>query len=121
MILLKTVNELCPLQSGMCIEMFRENTVERGVLFKTGNNQLCLIDYDTKQSWSMIETLWLSEDSTYCADRVKVYNSPTGMSIFEKGDMIFDSEKSKIELTLEDIAKKYGVKPENITIKYQNT
>ena len=40
------------------------------------------------------------------------------MSIFDKNDMIFDSGESKIELTLEDIAKKYGVKPENITIKH---
>jgi hypothetical protein len=65
----------------------------------------------------MVETLWLSKDSEYSADRVKVYSSPTGMSIFDKNDMIFDSEESKIELTLEDIAKKYGVKPENIIIK----
>lgn len=120
MILLKTVNEICPLQSGMCIEMFRKNTVVRGVLFKTGNNKLCLIDYDNEKSWSMVETLWFSADSAYSADRVKVYSSPTGISIFDESDIIFDSEESKIELTLEDIAKRYGVKPENITIKYQN-
>lgn len=118
MILLKTVNELCPLKSGMCIEIFRENTVARGVLFKTDNNPLCMIDYDSKQSWTMVETLWLSKDSVYSADRVKVYSSPTGVSIFDKKDMIFDSEESKIEVTLEDIAKIFGVNPENITIKH---
>lgn len=117
MILLRTVNELCPLKSGMCIEIFRENTVKRGVLFKTGNNPLCMIDYDNEKSWTMVETLWLSKDSEYGADRVKVYSSPIGIFLFDKDTIIFDSETSKIELTLEDIAIKYGVKPENITIK----
>lgn len=77
-----------------------------------------MIDYDSEQTWTMVEALWLSKDSEYGADRVKVYSSPTGIFLFDKNNIIFDSEKSKIELSLEDIAKKYGVNPENITIKH---
>ena len=109
---LKEVNEIFPLKSGMCLELFKDNKKERLILFQYGDGKLCSTNYDEKSSW----TSFFEYETIY--DTIKVYQTPTGISLFDKSDLIFNSDDYKVkELTIQEIADKFGVKVENLRIK----
>lgn len=110
---LKEVNEIFPLKSGMCLELFRNNFRERLILFQYGDGKMCYVKYDT-QNWAKVDFMY----ANYNYDTIKVYRSPTTSSIFDEDDLIFNSDDHIIkELTLQEIADKFGVKIENLRIK----
>lgn len=111
---LKEVNEIFPLKSGMCVELFRTNTRKRIILFQQGNGEMCYTDYNAGNNWGTFDYMY--KQSIY--DTIKVYQSPTVSSIFDNVDLIFNSDDYKIkELTLQEIADKFGIKVENLRIK----
>ena len=53
-----------------------------------------------------------------CLIKVLIFKSPSGINIFEDKDKIFDSKDYEVkELTLQEIADKFGIKVENLRIK----
>ena len=109
---LKEVNEIFPLKSGMCVELFNGNNRERLILFQYGDGKLCSTNYDKKSSWTRFF------DYTTRYDFIKVYQSPTDSLLFDEKDLIFNSKDYEIkELTMQEIADKFGVKVENLRIK----
>lgn len=111
---LKEVNEIFPLKSGMCVELFNGISKMKLILFQHGNGKLCYIDYVNSCSWSEFKSL--NYDKQF--DAIKVYQSPTVSSIFSDVDLIFNSDDYKVkELTMQEIADKFGIKVENLRIK----
>lgn len=111
---IKEVNEIFPLKSGMCLELFKGDNRERLILFQYGKGELCCTDYDCKCSWTQFNVT--NYHKSY--DTIKVYQSPTDSILFDKQDLIFNSNDHKIrELTMQEIADKFGVKVENLRIK----
>ena len=109
---LKEVNEIFPLKSGMCLKITQGKTVCRVILFQYGNEYMCYTDYDDPCSWSRLENLNLNYD------RIEIFQSPSKINIFEECDKIFDSIDYKVkELTMQEIADKFGIKVENLRIK----
>ena len=111
---LKEVNEIFPLKSGMCVELLRTNTIKRIILFQYGNGEMCYTDYNTMHTWGTLDYMY-----KHCIyDTIKVYQSPTTNSIFDEQDLIFNSDDYKIkEITMQEIADKFGIKVENLRIK----
>jgi hypothetical protein len=111
---LKEVNEIFPLKSGMCLELSRNNTRRRLILFQYGDGKMCYTDHSTMNTWGTLDYMY--KHSLY--DTIKVYQSPTTSSMFDEADLIFNSDDHIIkELTLQEIADKFGVKIENLRIK----
>lgn len=111
---LKEANEIFPLKSGMCVELFNGVSNKKLILFQYGAGELCY--YDTKScGWDRFNYYLLSSNKY---DRIKVYQSPTVCSIYQDIDKIFDSGDYTVkELTMQEIADKFGVKVENLRIK----
>lgn len=111
---LKEVNEIFPLKSGMCLKLIKGDKVTRLALFQYGKGKLCYTDYSKPYSWEFISII-----SNINYDVIKVYGSPhNGSVIFAEEDKIFDSIDYEVkELTLQEIADKFGVKVENLRIK----
>ena len=112
MISLKEVNEKIGLKSGMCLTLIYEFGSEQNIiLFQHGEGPLCFIDKYVS-GWA---PLCIDE---YKYERIKVYNSPTGYSIFHERDLIYDSDwEDVVELTWDEIAKKLGINPRKLRIK----
>ena len=111
---IKEVNEIFPLKSGMCLELFKDGKSTQLILFQYGNGKLCELNYKYATSWTAFNRI----DYTQQYDTIKVYQSPTGVRIFDEQDLIFNSDDHKIrELTMQEIADKFGVKVENLRIK----
>ena len=111
---LKELNEIFPLKSGMCVELFDGDNRERLILFQYGNGRLCSTNYDRECSWTLFN--FANYYKSY--DTIKVYQSPTSAILFDKQDLIFNSNDFKIkELTMQEIADKFGIKVENLRIK----
>lgn len=110
---LKQLNTRFPLQSGMCVELELKNkNTMRIILFKTKKNKLCYLNFDSKYSWDFLETIY-----NYRCNIIKVYQSPTVNQIFNKNDLIYTATDNDIvEVPVSEIAKKFGVKPENMRI-----
>jgi hypothetical protein len=109
---LKEVNEIFPLKSGMCLELFNGDNRKRLILFQYGDGKLCSTNYDEECSW----TRFIACTTIY--DTIKVYQSPTDSILFDAKDLIFNSKDYEIkELTLQEIADKFGIKVENLKIK----
>lgn len=112
---LEEVNEIFPLKSGMCLELFNGKSKKQLILFQYGKGNLCYTNYSSQFSWSKFN-YYLDRNINY--DIIKVYQSPTGSSIFDEADLIFNSDDYKVkELTMQEIADKFGVKVENLRIK----
>lgn len=110
---LKEVNEIFPLKSGMCLKLTKGKDIYRDILFQYGNEYMCRIDYDNRQSWSRLDYSILDK-----YDRIEIFKSPSKINIFEECDKIFDSNDYKIiELTPQEIADKFGIKVEQLRIK----
>lgn len=111
---LKEVNEIFPLKSGMCLELSRNNTGRKLILFQYGNGEMCYTDHGTMNTWGTLDYLY----KHFLYDTIKVYQSPTTSSMFDEADLIFNSDDHIIkELTLQEIADRFGVKVENLRIK----
>ena len=101
------------IKSGMFIEGYRDNKVAaRYIIFQTSTNELAYMRYDAANSWDMLTNL---KHIPY--DRIIVYKAPSERCLFYTTDKIFDSNEIKVELTLEDIAKKFNLPVECIRIK----
>lgn len=113
MMTLKEVNEIFTLKSGMCLKLTKGKDIYREILFQYGNEYMCRIDYDGRQSWTRLDYSILDK-----YDRIEIFKSPSKINIFEECDKIFDSNDYKIvELTLQEIADKFGVNVKNLKIK----
>ena len=111
---IKEVNEIFPLKSGMCLELFNDNIRTRLILFQYGKGKLCSTNYDEKHDWTDFDYL----DFSISYNIIKVYQSPTDILLFDEQDLIFNSDDYKIkELTMQEIADKFGIKVENLRIK----
>ena len=111
---LKEVNEIFPLKSGMCLELFKDNIRNRLILFQYGKGKLCYTNFNRADSWDE----FICVDYLKYYDTIKIYQSPTGVSLFDEQDLIFNSDNYKIkELTMQEIADKFGIKVENLRIK----
>ena len=111
---LEEVNEIIPLKSGMCLELSSNNIRNRLILFQYGDGKLCYTNYNSSCSWDEFKNL----DYNKQFDAIKVYQSPTVSLMFSDVDLIFNSDDHIIkELTLQEIADKFGVKIENLRIK----
>lgn len=111
---LKEVNEIFPLKSGMCLELFQNNKRTQLILFQYGNGELCYTNYAYNYSWSKLKEL----SSSKFYDTIKVYQSPTTTYLFSEHDLIFNSDDYKVkELTMQEIADKFGIKVEQLRIK----
>lgn len=111
---LKEVNDIFPLKSGMCLELFKDGKREQLILFQYGKGKLCYTHYNLGYSWAKFDSLAYLKSY----DKIKVYQSPTDVSLFDELDLIFNSDDYKIkELTLQEIADKFGIKVENLRIK----
>ena len=111
---LKEVNEIFPLKSGMCLELFKDNKTVNLILFQYGDGELGIINYARNYYWSKFTEL----DYSKPYDSIKVYQSPTGVNIFDEQDLIFNSKDYEIkELTMQEIADKFGIKVEQLRIK----
>ena len=111
---LKEVNEIFPLKSGMCLELFKDGKREQLILFQYGKGKLCYTRYNLGYSWAKFDSLACLKSY----DKIKVYQSPTDVSLFDELDLIFNSDDYKIkELTMQEIADKFGIKVENLRIK----
>lgn len=111
---LKEVNEIFPLKSGMCLELFKGNIKKNLILFQHGNGEMCYTEYNDSSNWGYLN--FTCKNSVY--DKIKVYQSPTCSLIFDEEDLIFNSDDYKIkELTLQEIADKFGIKVEHLRIK----
>ena len=96
----------------MCLSLIKDKRERRLVLFHYDEGKLCYISFDKACTWDNI----LEDCTNY--DTIKVYQSPTGSLIFNTTDIIFNSDDYKIkELTLQEIADKFGIKVENLIIK----
>ena len=112
---LKEVNEIFPLKSGMILKLEKNGKSEKIILFQYGKGDLCYTDYDLKFSWSGFD-YYLNSNVNY--DTIKVYQSPTDVSLFDDVDLIFNSDDYNVkELTMQEIADKFGIKLENLRIK----
>ena len=110
---LKEVNEIFPLKSGMCLELIKGSTIERLILFQYGKGNLCYINFDRSCTWDI-----LNRHTNYNYDKIRIYQSATKCVLFDTPDLIFNSDDYTIkELTLQEIADKFGVKVENLRIK----
>lgn len=110
---LKEVNEIFPLKSGMCLKIKQDKNKYKIILFQYGNESMSYVDYNSHTSWGKLENIMLVE-----YDRIEIFQSPSEIDIFAECDKIFDSNNYKIkELTLQEIADKFGVKVENLRIK----
>lgn len=111
---LAEVNKIFPLKSGMCLELFSNNNRKRVILFQYGNGEMCCTDYNDQCSWYPSDSLNYNKQF----DTIKVYQSPTVSAIFSGVDLIFNSDDYKVkELTMQEIADKFGIKVENLRIK----
>ena len=111
---LKEVQEIFPLKSGMCLELFKDNKTVNLILFQYGVGELGIINYARNYYWSKFTEL----DYSKPYDSIKVYQSPTGVNIFDEQDLIFNSKDYEIkELNMQEIADKFGIKVEQLRIK----
>ena len=110
---LKQLNTRFPLQSGMCVELELKNkNTMQIILFKTKKNKLCYFNFGSKYSWDYLETI-----HNYRCDKIKVYQSPTTNQIFNTIDLIYTAtDNDIIDVPVSEVAKKFGVKPENLRI-----
>lgn len=108
------------LKVGMVVELRRYGMA---MVCETSGGELCLSGPDM---WFPVS--FLSGDMKYDdnCDVVKVWNKsnyPRCACIVSKEDrdLLYERKESKtFELTIEDIAKKFGVEPENIRIKKED-
>lgn len=119
MITLKKVNKKFPLKSGMCVCLTTDTGVKKClILFGTIGRELCYTTYDEKNSWDILERY---EHFTNPCQRIEIFSSPSCCSLYNDKDKIYDSDRSEgdkiVELTLDEIADKFGVKRENVRIK----
>lgn len=111
---LKEVNEIFPLKSGMCLELFKDNKTVNLILFQYGDGELGIINYARNYYWTKFTEL----DYSKSYETIKVYQSPTGINIFDEQDLIFNSDDYTVkELTMQEIADKFGIKVEQLRIK----
>lgn len=111
---LNEVNEIFPLKSGMCLELFSGASIRKLILFQYGSGEICYIDYVNPFTWSPFKSI--NKYNNY--DTIKVYQSPTIGAMFSGVDLIFNSNDYKVkELTMQEIADKFGIKVEQLRIK----
>lgn len=119
MITLREVNERFPLKSGMIVSL----TIDTGVkecliLFGTGGRELCYTDFHKAHCWDFLTT---SNYFTKPCLRIEIFSSPKYCRLTVDKDKIYDSDRYEggkiVELTLDEIADKFGVKRENVRIK----
>lgn len=108
---LAEVDKIFPLKSGMCVELFSNNIRKRIILFQYGDGEMCCANYGNSCTWDVI-----NKHNNY--DTIKIYQSPTVGTMFSGVDLIFNSDNYKVkELTMQEIAEKFGVKVEQLRIK----
>lgn len=108
---LAEVDKIFPLKSGMCVELFSNNIRKRIILFQYGDGEMCCANYGNSCAWDVI-----NKYNNY--DTIKIYQSPTIGTMFSGVDLIFNSDNYKVkELTMQEIAEKFGVKVEQLRIK----
>lgn len=101
------------IKAGMFIEGYRDNKVAaRYIIFQTSTNELAYIRYNEANSWGLLINL-----KYISYDRIIIYKAPSERCLFYTTDKIFDSDEIKVELTLEEIAKKFNLPVECIHIK----
>ena len=111
---IKEVNEIFPLKPGMCLELFSGASIKKLILFQYGSGEICYIDYVNSCTWSPFKSI--NKYNNY--DAIKVYQSPTVGAMFSGVDLIFNSNDYKVkELTMQEIADKFGIKVEQLRIK----
>lgn len=119
MFTLSKVNRKFKLESGMCVILHRyvmEDTPMRIILFKN-NDRGDMWFIDTNRA-SMGKLEWI-EDSEY--NQIEVFKSPSSHFIFDQNDKIYDTDEDDecdepVVLTMEEIAKKFGVDVSRIKI-----
>lgn len=119
MFTLSKVNRKFKLESGMCVILHRyamEDTPMRIILFKN-NDHGDMWFIDTNRA-SMGKLEWI-EDSEY--NQIEVFKSPSSHFIFDQNDKIYDTDEEDerdepVVLTMEEIAKKFGVDVSRIKI-----
>lgn len=111
---LAEVDKIFPLKSGMCVELFSGASIKKLILFQYGSGEICYIDYINPCAWDSFKSI--NKYNNY--DTIKIYQSPTIGTMFSGVDLIFNSDNYKVkELTMQEIADKFGIKVEQLRIK----